>query len=225
MDFVWGADSAGMTNPMTTTGDTIYSSSGSTPARLGIGSTGQVLTVSGGLPVWAAAGAAATSYTLLNTGGTTLSGSSTVTVSGLSGYNKLFVRLDAASTNTASSEIIWRLNTATANYVDNYVFIGATTTYSSSNQSVGTETGKIPCAFMSDNVASQVRAILSVDGANSSGVKTYTHTGGASTGGGQGQYHIWGGGTYTDSNVISSISIITASGNFDNGSIFIYGAN
>ena len=52
MDFVWSADSAGMTNPMTTTGDTIYSSSGSTPARLGIGSTGQVLTVSGGVPVW-----------------------------------------------------------------------------------------------------------------------------------------------------------------------------
>jgi hypothetical protein len=43
-----------MTNPMTTTGDTIYSSSGSTPARLGIGSTGNVLTVSGGVPVWAA---------------------------------------------------------------------------------------------------------------------------------------------------------------------------
>jgi len=43
----------GMTNPMTTTGDTIYSSSGSTPARLGIGSTGQVLTVSGGVPSWA----------------------------------------------------------------------------------------------------------------------------------------------------------------------------
>ena len=47
--------SSGMTNPMTTTGDTIYSSSGSTPARLGIGSTGQVLTVAGGIPSWAAA--------------------------------------------------------------------------------------------------------------------------------------------------------------------------
>jgi hypothetical protein len=46
-------DTTGMANPMTTTGDTIYSSSGSTPARLGIGSTGQVLTVSGGLPTWA----------------------------------------------------------------------------------------------------------------------------------------------------------------------------
>jgi len=53
MDFVWSADSAGMTNPMTTTGDTIYSSSGSTPARLGIGTNGQVLTVAAGLPSWA----------------------------------------------------------------------------------------------------------------------------------------------------------------------------
>ena len=48
-------DKTGMTNPMTTTGDTIYSSSGSTPARLGIGSTGQVLTVAGGVPTWATA--------------------------------------------------------------------------------------------------------------------------------------------------------------------------
>ena len=47
------SQSTGMTNPMTTTGDTIYSSSGSTPARLGIGSTGQVLTVAGGVPTWA----------------------------------------------------------------------------------------------------------------------------------------------------------------------------
>jgi hypothetical protein len=50
----WSSDNAGMTNPMTTTGDTIYSSSGSTPARLGIGSTGNVLTVAGGVPTWAA---------------------------------------------------------------------------------------------------------------------------------------------------------------------------
>ena len=53
-------DTTGMTNPMTTTGDTIYSSSGSTPARLGIGSTGQVLTVSGGVPTWATPAAGST---------------------------------------------------------------------------------------------------------------------------------------------------------------------
>ena len=47
-------DTTGMTNPMTTTGDVIYSSPGSTPVRLGIGSAGNVLTVSGGVPVWSA---------------------------------------------------------------------------------------------------------------------------------------------------------------------------
>jgi hypothetical protein len=71
LDFVWSADAAGMTNPMTTTADIIYSSSGSTPARLGIGSTADVLTVAGGVPTWAApAGGRLTSYSLLNTGGT-----------------------------------------------------------------------------------------------------------------------------------------------------------
>ena len=41
-----------ITNPLTTTGDVIYSSSGSTPARLGVGSAGQFLGVSGGVPSW-----------------------------------------------------------------------------------------------------------------------------------------------------------------------------
>lgn len=39
-------------SPMTTAGDTIYEAAGPTPARLPIGSAGQVLTVSGGLPAW-----------------------------------------------------------------------------------------------------------------------------------------------------------------------------
>jgi hypothetical protein len=62
-------DTTGMTNPMTTTGDTIYSSSGSTPARLGIGSTGQVLTVAAGVPSWAtpAAGASLTGVSVNRT--------------------------------------------------------------------------------------------------------------------------------------------------------------
>ncbi len=44
--------SGGMTNPMTTTGDLIYSSSGSTPARRAIGSTWDDLSVVSGLPNW-----------------------------------------------------------------------------------------------------------------------------------------------------------------------------
>ena len=57
--------SSGMTNPMTTTGDIIYSSSGSTPARLGIGTTGQVLNVASGLPAWATPAAASSGLTLI----------------------------------------------------------------------------------------------------------------------------------------------------------------
>ena len=78
-------DTTGMTNPMTTTGDMVYSSSGSTPARLGIGTTGQVVTVASGIPSWATP-AASGGMTLLAT--TTLTGAS-VTVSSLTGYKQL----------------------------------------------------------------------------------------------------------------------------------------
>lgn len=39
-------------NPMTTVGDIIYEGTGPTATRLGIGTTGQILTVSGGIPSW-----------------------------------------------------------------------------------------------------------------------------------------------------------------------------
>jgi len=46
--------SGGMTNVLTTTGDMIYSSSGSTPARLGIGSNGTFMKSNGTSPSWTA---------------------------------------------------------------------------------------------------------------------------------------------------------------------------
>lgn len=64
-------DTTGMTNPMTTTGDMVYSSSGSTPGRLGIGTTGQVVTVASGVPSWAtpsSGGMTLLSTTTTNTG-------------------------------------------------------------------------------------------------------------------------------------------------------------
>jgi hypothetical protein len=38
---------------LTTTGDIMYASSASNPARLAVGSNGNVLTVAGGVPTWA----------------------------------------------------------------------------------------------------------------------------------------------------------------------------
>lgn len=61
-----GTDLAAKTDKstLTTTGDIYYASAASTPARLGIGTVGQVLTVVGGLPSWATpASATGTTWT------------------------------------------------------------------------------------------------------------------------------------------------------------------
>lgn len=53
-------DVANIDGVLTTTGDTYYASAAATPARLGVGSTGQVLTVAGGVPTWATPSSGAT---------------------------------------------------------------------------------------------------------------------------------------------------------------------
>ena len=103
---------SGMTNPMTTTGDIIYSSSGSTPARLGIGTTGQVLNVASGIPAWATP--ASGGMTIISTG--TLS-STGLTFSSIPGtyYN---LQLSIAGFNAGGSNLQIRVNGDTgANYV------------------------------------------------------------------------------------------------------------
>ena len=51
-------DVANIDGLLTTTGDTYYASAAGTPARLGIGSTDQVLKVTAGVPAWGSAPAA-----------------------------------------------------------------------------------------------------------------------------------------------------------------------
>jgi hypothetical protein len=68
----WAASS---TSVMSGTGDVLYASGANTLARLGIGSTDDVLTVAGGVPTWAAAGGGATvsTQTIVPSGQTTTS--------------------------------------------------------------------------------------------------------------------------------------------------------
>jgi hypothetical protein len=112
-------DTTGMTNPMTTTGDVIYSSSGSTPARLGIGTAGQVLQVNSGAtaPEWATP-ASGGGMTLINTGGTALSGTSTQISLIPDTYNDLIVYIVDFSfaTNTSSCRVTFNNDTTAANY-------------------------------------------------------------------------------------------------------------
>jgi len=92
---------------LTTTGDIIYSSSGATPARLGIGSTGQVLTVTGGVPSWAAP-------TIPNPTVTSVAGTLNLTSAD---SNKIFLISTAASRTVnlpaPASGLIFRLKDST----------------------------------------------------------------------------------------------------------------
>lgn len=60
-----GGGGGGMTNPMTTSGDLITGGASGAPGRLGVGSSGQVLKVVGGVPVWAAEGGGASVTTAI----------------------------------------------------------------------------------------------------------------------------------------------------------------
>jgi hypothetical protein len=226
MDFVWGTDSAGMTNPMTTTGDTIYSSSGSTPARLGIGTAGQFLAVNSGAsaPEWVAAPSAGSNFTLLNAGGTALTGATVVTVSGISGKDKIFVVVDSASAANASSQIGIRLNTATTNYSCNLIDMEWTVTYGNGNyNTTATTPTSLPLAIINSTSAGLATGSALITGANSSGVKVcQVFGGGASMGAQGGQRNRMGQHLYTDSATISSISIVSSSGDLDAGTVYVY---
>jgi hypothetical protein len=94
-------------NPSTTLGDVEYrSSTANTNTRLGIGTTGQILTVSGGVPVWATPAAGA--YTLLST--TTLSGSETSITSISQSYQDLFVEVSGITFTSSNRTPSFGLN-------------------------------------------------------------------------------------------------------------------
>lgn len=85
-------------------GDLLYGTAADTVARLGIGTAGQVLTVNSGAtaPQWATA-ASGGAYTLINTGGTTLSGTS-ITISTIpSTYKFLYLVVVDAYAGTADN--------------------------------------------------------------------------------------------------------------------------
>jgi hypothetical protein len=89
-------------NPSTTLGDIEYrSSTANTNTRLGIGTSGQVLTVSGGVPAWATSSSGG--MTLIST--TTLSGVTTTLSSIPQTYTSLYLILEGVTGNTSDTRI------------------------------------------------------------------------------------------------------------------------
>jgi hypothetical protein len=218
-------DTTGMTNPMTTTGDMVYSSSGSTPARLGIGSTGNVLTVAGGVPTWAApAGGGGKNYSLLNAGGTSLSGSTT-TVSGISGIDDLLVIIDdATGTSFTGNNCQIRLNSVSTGYFAAGNVITAQNTYAQGNFSGNAFDGfaGIPMGETA-NASAAYEGSVRISGCNTTGLKVFTALGGGKDGGSQVLRFV--NGNVSIAATITSVSFVAVGGgSLTGGKIYVYGA-
>jgi hypothetical protein len=212
----WSSDNAGMTNPMTTTGDTIYSSSGSTPARLGIGSTGNVLTVAGGVPTWAAP--AGGGMTVISSG--SLTGSS-ISVTSISGYNDLVVVLRDAYNQSGGGSIQINVNGDTGAYYNkNMLRSGSGHTYTTGANGWGMDDAAFAPAAAS-NANSYVLTLYDVANTTSQkmvlGSFVFTRSDSARS-------LVLFNGIFTNGTAaITSIGIKPESGNFGGGTYIVYG--
>ena len=112
---------------LTTAGDTVYGTGSGVLSRLGIGTVGQVLTVNSGAtaPEWSTPAGGSGGMTLINSGGTTLSGSS-VTISSIPGTYKelriVYVNLYTSSASPGQGFTMRFNGDSGSNYARNAIF-------------------------------------------------------------------------------------------------------
>ena len=199
---------------VTTNGDIIYATGSSTVTRLGIGSSGQVLNVSGGVPAWTTLSTGA--YTSLATG--SLSGGA-VSIDSISGsYNDLILIIRGFRPSTDDVALNGRINNDTSSIYTNVTNL-ASSGLSASNTSWNN------VSYNADNGTSQSFIRLDFyDYANTSTWKTarwWSFTNDATT-----TTNV----NYTTAraisrttSAISSIQLFCSSGNFAAGSYILYG--
>jgi len=154
-------------NPSTTLGDIEYrSATANTNTRLGIGTTGQVLQVTGGVPVWGAApaAAAAKTYTLLST--VSSSAVTSLSFSSLSGKDSYILMWQGVYFNSFGNDFRMRLNNNSGtNY--NYVRQGKDLNYPT-----GGATGNGFYISYTGTSSVPTNGAAFIEGANGTGGKT-----------------------------------------------------
>ena len=212
MDFVWSADAAGMTNPMTTTGDVIYSSSGSTPARLGIGSAGNVLTVASGVPSWAApAGGGMTSLA----SGSMAAASTGVDLTSISSaYEDLILVASGLSFTGINANVSLRLNNDSGNNYGWSTFLYNTTTSGGAVNTTAEIAVAITTATANTNGQIIIRLPNYADTTSGQIVESSGFVG----------VHITGGvGFWSTTDAVNRITLFAGGTNFDAGTYELFG--
>jgi hypothetical protein len=214
-------DTTGMVNPMTTTGDTIYSSSGSTPARLGIGTAGQILQVNSGAtaPEWATP-AGGGGMTLLAT--LTLSGGTVTSSTFSSAYKQLFIYYKGVYLSSGQ-DVFMRLNEDTgSNYMYRNMVAsdGAVNSYEGQSQTEW-RFGGADTSSTDKNTANGFVTIMNPSDTNFVfGVNSHYRNGSSGT-----DLQNWNSTLLYDSSAaITKVSFVTGS-SFSGGTAYVYGVN
>ena len=205
-------------NPGTTSGDLDYYTSSTAKARIAIGTNGQVLTSNGTVPSWATPSSGG--MTLINTGGTTLTGAS-VTISSIPAtYNNLMVIVRNYRPATDTAALAMRFNGD-----------GASSRHRSQDalqeNNVAFNSESVRITGESDNGASNSLSATTIyDYANTSTFKiSQTHASivpNATTPANINVRVIQG--YYNQTTAISSLVFFNdAGGNFTSGTVFVYG--
>ena len=215
--------------PVNTKGDLFTFST--IPTRLGVGANDTVLTADSSTATglkWAAPAGGGANWTLVNSGGTALTGAATITISGISNKEQLLVLVKRASSASANGYVALRINTDTGNNYTNMgaVFIGAT---SWSKDNIGMNDDQTPGSYqimakLSSDAASEMSGAALISGGLNTGIKAIFTQGGLYAGTGNNHWNMVQNGIYSGSAAITSISLFSTSGNFDGGTIWVYGA-
>ena len=173
---------------------------------------------------WAAAAGGGANWSLLNSGGTALSGASTVTVSGISGKDKIMVLVEGAKGTGVQNACQLRLNGDTgSNYYQTGSEYEGASTYAASNMKNISITGTAHnIGSMSTNANSIVAGYVLITGCNAAGVKVLTSAGASTAAGGSSNNQYVLGGYYNSASTISSISIFNNTANFSAGTVYVY---
>ena len=206
-------------NPSTTLGDIEYrSSTANTNTRLGIGTTGQVLTVAGGVPSWATSSSGG--MTLIST--TTLSGA-TITLSSIpQTYKNLNLVIRNPITASDQQAVRFRFNSdSNANRHAQGNLIASTGEAAFNSTSV-------PVSTDQDNATSQTLININVfDYTNATTWKflDFQVLGTSPVDDTNYVYITSRLGAYNQTGAITSIQLFPNSGNFTSGTVLLYGVN
>jgi hypothetical protein len=166
------------------------------------------------------------SFSLLNTGNITPSGSA-FTISGLSPKNTFAILFRELSSTSGSAFLRIAFNNsiggnpAISASAENNFLAAYAATNGYGNFGFGTE---VRIAKMSTQSTTFMSGGFIINGCNSENIKFFTSIGSGGAGIANGQTSIIGNGTWDNGAVISQVTVSLSTGTFDSGEMYVYGA-